>query len=178
MKQLQRELPGLMADFSSTWVTACMQPWTMWQGWAQLWGDPWRQWLDSVASMPNPWLPALAADRKAQPPAIDFFLPWLPRIEATVAPIDGHSAEDAMRVMLRAALPGMTGSGELVLVDAKVARQKAPVSEAAVEATGEVIEAVAEPASRAPRKPATVRKPRTPRATAKAPTKADGESGE
>lgn len=167
MKQLQRELPGLMADFSSTWVTACMQPWTMWQGWAQLWGDPWRQWLDSVASMPSPWLPALAADRKAQPPAIDFFLPWLPRVEATVTPIDGHSIEDAMRIMLRAALPGVGNGAEVVLVDAKVARQKALTGNAVVEGEGAVIETQVVPTPVAPDKPAPARKPRVARAATK-----------
>lgn len=97
----------------------------MLQEWNAFWGTQWKAWFDALASAPNPWLPALAAGRPDQPAAIDFFLPWLPRVEAFVTPLD-PSGEDqeAVRVMLRAALPHV-GSGEQqdwLNVDATVSR--------------------------------------------------------
>ena len=86
---------------------------------------------DSVVSAPNPWLPALAAGRPDQPAAIDFFLPWLPRIEAFVTPLDRPGEQDAVRVMLRASLPQL-GAGkqkEWLDVDATVSRSpRAPAT--------------------------------------------------
>jgi hypothetical protein len=67
-------------------------------------------------------LPALAGDRRGQQPsAIELFLPWLPRIEAEIIPLRQHSDEDAVRVMLRAALPASVG-GDWLQVDATVTR--------------------------------------------------------
>ena len=170
MKHAQSFVPTSVLDLSSTWFSACMQPWTMWQGWTQAW-------LDSMAAMPNVWMPALAAGRKNQPAAIDFFLPWMPRVNATVSPLDGHSPDDAVRVMMRATLPFLGGlAGEGLLVDAKVTRQKGvaqirditparsalPSQKASVAATV----AAVEPAEKAAAPKRAPRKPRKPAADA------------
>ena len=105
MKTAYTTPSATFAALSSAWLSACSQPWTAWQGWSQLMGSQWQQWLKTVGSVPNVWLPALAAERRGQPPAIDFFLPWLPRGESSVMPLDVHGAETAMRLMMRAALP-------------------------------------------------------------------------
>jgi len=119
------------AALSSAWLSACAQPWTAWQGWSQLMGSQWQQWLKTVGSVPNVWLPALAAERRGQPPAIDFFLPWLPRGESSVVPLDVHGAETAMRLMMRAALPlfGAAAGTSTAAEDVKVdpVREKGPV---------------------------------------------------
>jgi hypothetical protein len=94
-------------------------------------GSQWQQWLKTVGSVPNVWLPALAAERRGQPPAIDFFLPWLPRGESSVVPLDVHGAETAMRLMMRAALPlfGAAAGTSTAAEDVKVdpVREKGPV---------------------------------------------------
>jgi len=72
-----------------------------------------------------------------------------------------------MRIMLRAALPGVGNGAEVVLVDAKVARQKAPTGNAVVEGEGAVIETQVVPTLVAPDKPAPARKPRVARAATK-----------
>ncbi|PLX76363.1 MAG: hypothetical protein C0607_05050 [Azoarcus sp.] len=119
------------AALSSAWLSACAQPWTAWQGWSQLMGSQWQQWLKTVGSVPNVWLPALAAERRGQPPAIDFFLPWLQRGESSVVPLDVHGAETAMRLMMRAALPlfGAAAGTSTAAEDVKVdpVREKGPV---------------------------------------------------
>jgi hypothetical protein len=111
-------LPGL-------WLSAWARPWEMFGDWNTLWGDwsgSWRRWLESVAAMPAAWMPALAEERQGQPESIAFFLPWLPRIEAQVLPPD-HGDDNAVRVMLRASLPGGLGGG--LEVDATVRRYHA-----------------------------------------------------
>lgn len=166
MKHAQSFVPTSVIDLSSTWFSACMQPWTMWQGWTQAW-------LDSVAAMPNVWMPALAAGRKNQPAAIDFFLPWMPRVNATVTPLDGHSPDDAVRVMLRATLPFLGGqAADGLLVDAKVTRQKGtaqirditPVKRALPSEKASVADTVAAaaPAEKAAAPKRAPRKPRKP----------------
>lgn len=67
---------------TDAWMNAWMQPLATWQRFV---GGQWQQWLDAMAHLPSPWLPALAAGREGQPPAIDFFLPWLP-VVADVVP--------------------------------------------------------------------------------------------
>ena len=64
---------------TDAWMNAWMQPLATWQRFV---GGQWQQWLDAMAHLPSPWLPALAAGREGQPPAIDFFLPWLPVVAA------------------------------------------------------------------------------------------------
>ncbi|MDR1661984.1 MAG: hypothetical protein LBR95_06110 [Azoarcus sp.] len=111
-------LPGL-------WLSAWTRPWGVFGDWNALWGDwagSWRRWLESAAAMPAAWVPALADERQEQPASIAFFLPWLPRIEARIAPLD-HDDDDAVRVMLRATLPGGLGGGGLE-VDATVRRYR------------------------------------------------------
>ncbi|MDX9836694.1 MAG: hypothetical protein RBT39_03940 [Azoarcus sp.] len=105
MKTAYTSPSATFAALSSAWLSACAQPWTAWQGWSQLMGSQWQQWLNAVGSVPNVWLPALASDRRGQSQAIDFFLPWLPRGEGNVMPLDVHGAETAVRLMMRAALP-------------------------------------------------------------------------
>jgi len=61
----------LLAD---AWMNAWMQPLATWQRFV---GDQWQRWLEGMAHLPSPWMPALAAGRERQMPAIDFFLPWL-----------------------------------------------------------------------------------------------------
>ncbi|MDR3087882.1 MAG: hypothetical protein LBU45_08050 [Azoarcus sp.] len=121
-------LPGL-------WLSAWTRPWSVFGNWNERWSDwngSWWHWLEAMATQPVPWMPALAAGRQGQPEAIGFFLPWLPRIEATITPLDSHSDEAAVRVMLRATLPGGLG-GDCLEVDAKVRRHRgvAPTLEGA-----------------------------------------------
>ncbi|MDR2031621.1 MAG: hypothetical protein LBP86_05060 [Azoarcus sp.] len=113
------EAAGL-SKLPEVWWSAWMRPWAAFGDWNALWGGPWRNWLESLAGMPVPWMPALAAERQGQPAAIDFFLPWLPRVEAYIEPLDSHSGTEAVRVMVRAILPGGLGGGDCLEVDATV----------------------------------------------------------
>lgn len=117
------ELKGLAAGPAAL-MSACLQPWSMLQDWNAFWARQWQVWFDTVVSAPNPWLPALAAARSDQPAAIDFFLPWLPRIQALVTPLDPAGEKDAVRVMLRASMPhvGLGDQKEWLDVDATVSR--------------------------------------------------------
>ncbi len=116
-------------------MSAYLQPWSMLQDWNAFWARQWQMWFDSVVAAPNPWLPALAAGRPDQPAAIDFFLPWLPRIEALVTPLDPAGEQDAVRVMLRASLPhvGFGEPKEWLDVDATVSRSSRAPAKLAVE---------------------------------------------
>lgn len=96
---------SIFADASGQWVSACFKPWSSLAGWSIFWGDQWKQWLSAICAQPNPWLPALASERVGQPAVIDFFLPWLPRAEATSGTVDAVNENDAVRAMLRAAVP-------------------------------------------------------------------------
>lgn len=106
MKDRNGTMAANLSGWPEMWLSAWMRPWAAFGDWNALWGGPWRNWLESLAMMPAPWMPALAAERQGQPAAIDFFLPWLPRVEACIEPLDSHSGADAVRVMLRAILPG------------------------------------------------------------------------
>ncbi|PTD95237.1 hypothetical protein, partial [Pseudothauera lacus] len=70
-----------MREFSEAWFAACLRPLSAWQEWNRVVGGQWEQWLQLLARTPTPWLPALAENRSDQPPAIEFFLPWL-QVEA------------------------------------------------------------------------------------------------
>ena len=74
-----------MREFSEAWFAACMRPLSAWQEWNRVVGGQWEQWLQLLARTPTPWLPALAENRSDQPPAIEFFLPWL-QVEAANEP--------------------------------------------------------------------------------------------
>lgn len=69
----------LLAD---AWMSAWMQPLATWQRFV---GEQWQRWLEAMAHLPSPWMPALAQGRERQTPAIDFFLPWLPMCETSEA---------------------------------------------------------------------------------------------
>lgn len=124
MNEIRSGDPTGLATGPAALMSACLQPWSMLQDWNAFWARQWQIWFDSVVSAPNPWLPALAAGRPDQPAAIDFFLPWLPRIEAFVTPLDPAAEQDAVRVMLRASLPhvGFGEQKEWLDVDARVTR--------------------------------------------------------
>jgi len=109
---------------SVAWLSACWQPWEMLNGWNAFWGSQWRSWFDALVSAPNPWLPALADERPYQRADIDFFLPWLPRIDAVITPLDAIGGRNAVRVMLRAAPPfaGTPSASDWLNVDATVTR--------------------------------------------------------
>lgn len=109
---------------NAAWLAACWQPWEQLNGWNAFWVSQWRSWFDALASAPNPWLPALAGERRGQPVGIDLFLPWLPRIEAMVSPFDAVNGHEAVRVMLRAVLPFAPAAhvAEWLNVDAIVTR--------------------------------------------------------
>lgn len=79
---------------TDAWMNAWMQPLETWQRFV---GGQWQRWLDGMAQLPSPWLPALAAGREGQPPAIDFFLPWLPIVEDKVraAKPEGEAVQPA-----------------------------------------------------------------------------------
>lgn len=108
-------------------MAACWQPWEALNGWNAYWGTQWREWFESFVSAPNPWVPALADERSDRSAAIDFFLPWLPRIEAVAAPLETEQGRDVVRVMMRAALPfsGARAAAEWLNVDAIVTRGSA-----------------------------------------------------
>ncbi|MDR2688482.1 MAG: hypothetical protein LBB76_01830 [Azoarcus sp.] len=117
-------------ELSAGWPLAWWSPWASLENWSVLWQEPLRAWAESMARLPAAWMPALAEERAGQPSSIDFFLPWLPRIDARIEALDGHDNEDALRVMLRAALPGSLG-GDYLEVDAKVRRSHgSPILEA------------------------------------------------
>ena len=131
MKSAYTSPSATFAALSSAWLSACAQPWTAWQGWTQLMGSQWQQWLNAVGSVPNVWLPALASDRRGESQAIDFFLPWLPRGEGNVMPLDVRGAETAVRLMMRSALPlfgGVAGQAAEAEGESGAARVAAPVS--------------------------------------------------
>jgi hypothetical protein len=127
MRPEDDESPEGVSWLPETWLSAWARPWGAFGNWNTVWDDwhgSWRHWLNSLATMPAAWMPALAAERKGQPAAIDFFLPWLPRIEAQFMTPD-HSDGDAVRVMLRAALPAsLSGERDWLEVDATVRRRR------------------------------------------------------
>ena len=108
-----------IAAFSDLWVDAWTRPFSAWQGWNSFWGEQWHAWLSAFGSGPSPWLPALAEGRENQPSQIDFFLPWLPRLDGG-ASADGHDSEEAVKVMLRAALP-WAPAADWLMVEARAA---------------------------------------------------------
>lgn len=93
-------LDALWAEASGYWISACFQPWSAAAKWNALVNEGWRQWMNAIASAPNPWLPALAAGRSRQPASIDLFLPWLPRAKAA-AEASPAGQDDVERVMRR-----------------------------------------------------------------------------
>ncbi|MBR0565837.1 hypothetical protein J5J83_06880 [Azoarcus sp. L1K30] len=137
-----------IAAISSAWLKAYTQPWAAWQGWTQFVGDQWQQWFDSIATLPNPWLPALAAGRRGQTASIELFLPWFPRADSIMSAVDPLGADRAVRLMMRAAWP------QLSVVQRAGVRTEGELSAAAARAG-------TEPAALAPPKVAPVRKPRT-----------------
>lgn len=136
---------SMIAEVYGQWFSACLQPWSGLCTWNAYWGDQWKVWLSEIGSAPNLWLPALASDRHDQPVSIDFFLPWLPKLEAIVGSHGAIGEKDAQRVMLRAALPHMGSSNEasFEMDDAHHARKvharpgdKTSGSDAMIEAEG------------------------------------------
>ena len=111
-----------IAAASEMWISAWMRPWTVLHAWNDYWREQWMAWLALRTATPAAWLPALAGERLDQPDAINYFLPWLPRIDARVVPLDSSSDKDAKRVMLRASLPGAGTSGrtDWLTVDATI----------------------------------------------------------
>lgn len=96
---------NLIVEASQEWLNACMQPWSILNTLNAFWSDQWKLWLSAVASAPAPWLPALAEEREGQPEVIDFFLPWLPRLDMSQAFGEALAEKDLVRAMLRAAAP-------------------------------------------------------------------------
>jgi len=111
-----------LAAVSEVWMSAWLRPWTALNVWNEYWRDQWKTWLAGKAAAPAAWLPALAEERFDQPETISFFLPWLPRLDARVVPLESHGDDEAMRLMLRAALPrvGAFGPAEWLTVDATI----------------------------------------------------------
>lgn len=159
---------------SEMWMSAWLQPWSALQTWAEFWTGPWQAWLQGVAAAPTAWLPALAGERHDEPTAIDFFLPWLPHVEALVKPLEGMPGEEAMRVMLRAALPPLAafGGSDWLMVDAVVSKKGAeaekPKLEAAESAGGRPTVLEAKPAPATPVKAITAEAVRKAASTAPA----------
>lgn len=111
-----------LAEVSEMWMSAWLKPLSALNVWNEYWRDHWKSWLAGRAAGPAAWLPALAEERFDQPDAINFFLPWLPRVDALVVPLDAPGEDEAMRLMLRAALPrvGAFGPAEWLTVDATI----------------------------------------------------------
>lgn len=137
-----------IAALSSAWLTAYMQPWAAWQGWTQFMGDQWQRWIDSIATVPNPWLPALAAGRRGPTASIELFLPWFPRADSSASAIDPLGADRAVRQMMRAAWP------QLSVAQRAVVRPES-------ESSAESVSAGVEPVTVTAPKVAPVRKART-----------------
>lgn len=100
-----------IADISEQWMKTCFMPWTALNNWNAFWGDQWKGWLKGLATAPNPWLAPLAGGRSDRRVEVDFFLPWLPRVQSGFesAPV---SAEKAMlSAMFRATLPPLDSTG-------------------------------------------------------------------
>ncbi|HJV27511.1 MAG TPA: hypothetical protein VJ673_17615 [Aromatoleum sp.] len=141
---------NLIAEASQEWLNACMQPWSILNTLNAFWSDQWKLWLSAVAATPAPWLPALAEDREGQPAVIDFFLPWLPRLDMSGALHDAMGERDFVRAMLRAAAPhvgaatvaapsGKTNAVRPVVADQegeRVARTKPAVRRTAAKSLG------------------------------------------
>lgn len=98
-----KSLDPLWAEVSGYWVSACFQPWSVAVNWNTFLSERWKQWLSAVASAPNPWLPALADERSGQSPSIDFFLPWLPHLDAVSGEVRPVGIDEAVSVMRKAA---------------------------------------------------------------------------
>lgn len=99
----ETDVSEVLTEATSQLFATWGRPWLMLASWNLYWGDQWSQWVRAVASGPNPWLPALATERKGQPAAIDFFLPWIPP-----GPLEGGAEIDekeAVKAMIRAATP-------------------------------------------------------------------------
>lgn len=106
MKQASSPNPyHSLVELSEAWVSGWMQPWSAWQQWSNVWSAGWQHWVDAFAALPAPWLPALAEDRRQQVEALDAFLPWMPRADLRVTHYAFPGVEDAMGLMLRAAVP-------------------------------------------------------------------------
>ncbi len=138
---MKRTTPDAMDSammFSDAWINAWMKPWTAWQGWSDFWAQ-YQTWLGTLAAAPNPWLPALAKERRDQPASIEFFLPWLPRLPTSMVSLDSPEQNEALRVMLRAALPWGAAT-DWLQVGARAARlglgQKPQSSAAETNASG------------------------------------------
>jgi hypothetical protein len=133
---------------SARWMSACMQPWSVLQDWNAFWLSQWKTWFEAIASAPNPWVSALASGRADQAPAIDFFLPWLPRMDAVVTSFGPAGANDAMRVMLRAASPRIGPREAAGRANGAATRSSIPplvVADEATPVTAGVIEALPQP---------------------------------
>lgn len=99
----------LWTEMSRYWISACFQPWSAVANWNALMGERWMQWLSATASAPNPWLPALANERSGQRPSIDFFLPWLPHLDAVAGEVRPAGPDEAVGVMRK--MTALHGSG-------------------------------------------------------------------
>lgn len=167
MKHLPPSTPSNpFAELSDAWTESWTQPWSAWQTWSRLWGEQWQRWFDALAAVPTPWLPALAEERRKQPEAIDFFLPWLPRADFRMGWQGVDAGRDTVHAMLRAAVPaaGLFGAlayrpaGDEKAIDVQPAAPSAearPLSlvEPKVETTRAVV-----PVKRSPRKATTAAK--------------------
>lgn len=155
---------------STAWMSACFQPWTVIEEWSMFWTRQWMHWLEAVTAAPNPWLPTVPVDQQGESLDLGLFLPWLPRIEASVMPVETAGDRDAMRVRLRAAMSNtMTGEhAEWLNVDATVSRSGVPASAEEVPPpelkapNGRIIDVAAGRAAETPAAP----KPRTRRTRA------------
>lgn len=150
-----------LAAVSEKWMLAWLQPWSALNVWNEYWRDQWKTWLAGRAAAPAAWLPALAEERFDQPDPINFFLPWLPRVDALVVPLGAPGEEDAMRLMLRAALPrvGAFGSSEWLTVDATIRHSaSSEPPQLPADAAPPVLDAPVVPAAPAKRPRATLRR--------------------
>lgn len=170
MKRVQPTAPSNpFAELSDVWISTWVQPWSAWQVWSKLWGENWQRWLDAASSVPTPWLPALAGDRRDQPAAIDFFLPWLPRTDADFGVPAVH---DAVSTMLRAAAPAYSllgkraelfpGSRNLRAAGDLARTETAPAAKVAAAPAKPPVAPTAAAVAKAPVEPKKAVKPKAP----------------
>jgi hypothetical protein len=142
----ENESPVGVPWLPDLWLSAWSRPWGVFDDWNSMlsdWHGSWRHWLDSLATVPAAWIPALAAEREGQPAAINFFLPWLPRVDAQIMTPD-HPDGDAVRVMLRATLPRGSGGGDgdWLEVDTTVTHHRGDTDTGTLEAEADTVDAL------------------------------------
>ena len=99
-------------------------PFALWQANLQMFSNLQQAWLHAFLSGKS----AMDGQWASPEPLMAAFMPFMPKIEATITPLKKEGkladADDAARVTMRLSMPGMGGpkTSEILLVDAVVVR--------------------------------------------------------